>query len=554
MNATVGDGGPVEFDQLQRDRLPESNRELLEILLAQTLVSQDRLRRAIEEGAVIELHPAGEENSRLLVPISATVAINCADAAEALRTVGNLSDSCGVIVVRNALQLAIETRQFLNACFSKLAVGGFLVVIAPHQFLYERKLRLPSLRNPLHRRFYTPNTLLADIEEAVDPCEYRVRFLWENDEGYDYRASLGSEPAGGQDIVVALEKITPPPWRDELEGQESRATSATKPTRYLPIQRNGAVKIRTVSPDPHEIRRIVALKLDHRGDFLMAAEAFKVLRSSFPAADITIVCGSWNRAEAEASGHFDKVVTFDFFPEDDSARLRVPPRQEMVEGFQKQLEGNSFDLAIDFRLFDDTRDLLRVIEARHRAGFDRRDFFPWLSIRLNLPGGAVDDRTEQAVITADNFHTRLAPHRTYEIVADDSSRAFGERALIWGPYSNLKPGVYEFECLIEPLSEESHVRYDIAVDLGRRKLCAGVLSLRRDEHPKFSLQIDESIDLFEFRLYRGGDSFETKPFRFLGLRLVRQGSFRAAHQSEAMALLAHLAALRLRNAFTTEVL
>ena len=43
-----------------------------------------------------------------------------------------------------------------------------MIISTPHQFLYERKLRLPSRRNALHRRFYTPNTLLADVEEAID--------------------------------------------------------------------------------------------------------------------------------------------------------------------------------------------------------------------------------------------------------------------------------------------------------------------------------------------------------------------------------------------------
>lgn len=550
MNTTVlAREGTLELDQPQLDELPASDRGLLEILM-----SQDRVRRAIREGAVVELHPARREESRPLLSIAGTVEINCANAAEALWTVENLSNGYGVLIVRDALQAVVETRQFLSACFSKVALGGYLVVVVPHQFLYERKLRLPSLRNPLHRRFYTPNTLLADIEEAIDPWEYRVRYLGENDEGYDYQAGLGSEPAGGQDIVVALERIDPPSWRGELEGRESWSRSATKPVRYVPIKRGAPVKIRTVAPDPHEIHRIVVLKLDHRGDFVMGTEAFRILRSLFPAAEITMVCGSWNRAEAEACGLFNKIVSFDFFPEDDSARLHTPPRDVLIEGFRKQIAGTSYDLAIDFRLFEDTREVLRVIDARHRAGFDRRDYFPWLSIRLNTPSGTSDDRAEQAVITAEHFYTCFAPHRTYEIFAEESVNSFGDQTLIWGPYSNLRAGVYEFECLIEALTEESRIRYDIAVDSGTRKLCAGSLSLKRGQYPKFSLQIDESFDKFEFRLYSGGQSFETKPFRFLGLRFVRQGVFRAPHQSEAMALLAHLSGLRLRNAFTTAVL
>ena len=37
----------------------------------------------------------------------------------------------------------------------------------------------------------------------------------------------------------------------------------------------------------------------------------------------------------------------------------------------------SYDLAADFRLYDDTRFLLQVVNAGHKAGFDRTDAFPW---------------------------------------------------------------------------------------------------------------------------------------------------------------------------------
>ena len=40
------------------------------------------------------------------------------------------------------------------------------------------------------------------------------------------------------------------------------------------------------------------------------------------------------------------------------------------------------------------------------------------------------------------------------------------------------------------------------------------------------------------------------PFRFLGLRYRRDGAFIGVHQREAMALLAHLVALRLEEPYT----
>ena len=176
-------------------------------------MTEEPLRQALCEGPVIELRASGDETQSSLLPASAVVEINSGDAVQANGAVRQLKGELGVLLIHNALQLLIETREFLGLCFSKLAVGGMLIVTVPHQFLYERKLRLPSRRNPLHRRFYTPNTLLADIEEAIDPCECRVRFLADHDDGYNYRAELNREPDGSQDIVVALERIARPSWR-----------------------------------------------------------------------------------------------------------------------------------------------------------------------------------------------------------------------------------------------------------------------------------------------------------------------------------------------------
>ncbi len=179
------------------------------------ILEQDALRAALTEGPVVELRASGDDRPGALLPYSASVEINSRDAGECQVAVRGLSGELRAIFIRNALQFLTETRQFLGLCFSKLCVGGMMIVVVPHQFLYERKLRLPSRRNPLHRRFYTSNTLLADIEEAIDPCECRVRFVGENDSGYNYRVGLSGDPGGGQDIVVALERIPLPAWRAE---------------------------------------------------------------------------------------------------------------------------------------------------------------------------------------------------------------------------------------------------------------------------------------------------------------------------------------------------
>ncbi len=247
------------------------------------------------------------------------------------------------------------------------------------------------------------------------------------------------------------------------------------------------------------------------------------------------------------------MLPFDFFPEDDSARLETLPRECLAKRFAEQIAGNRYDLAVDLRLYDDTREVLRGIEARNRAGFDRYDSFPWLSIRLNTPSATQDDRAEVAVITANHFQTAIGKHRFFEIRADAPHRPHDRQSLIWGPYQALKPGRYEFECLIEPLGEEFEVPFDIATEWGSRTILAGILPVFRGRYPHVDLIIEEKIPKFEFRII-GAAMFELKPFRFMGVRLVRQSAIRGVHQTEAMTLLAHLVRLRLHNAYTTELL
>jgi hypothetical protein len=379
-----------------------------------------------------------------------------------------------------------------------------------------------------------------------------VRFLADHDEGYDYRAELNREPEGAQDVVVALEKIARPAWRPGLDNDELWVKHPATPVRYLEVDKRLPYPIRTIAPDPRGVSRIVLLKLDHRGDFMMAKDAFKMFRDGFKTAEITLVCGSWNVAEAKGSGLFDGVTPFDFFPEDDSARLATESREVLTRRFAEAFAHESYDLAVDLRLSDDTREVLRAVRARNYAGFDRYDAFPWLSIRMSATSATDDDRAESRVITASSFATSIGRHRSYEIRSEEPLRSDRARSIIWGPYLEMKQGNYQFECLIEPLGEAFEAPFDIVAEEGTRILHAGILPVRADRHPEFYFQADQRRKSFEFRVFSSPE-FELKPFRFLGIRLVHQPIVRGVHQREAMTLLAQLVQLRLRDAYTVEV-
>ena len=118
-----------------------------------------------------------------------------------------------------------------------------------------------------------------------------------------------------------------------------------------------------------EAPAILLLKVDHIGDFVTALEAVTKIRSAWPRASLTLVCASWNKEFAEATGVFDRVLAFDFYPPAHAVgRARSPTLEENLSRFAALALG-AFDLAVDLRHELDTRPLLLRANATYKAGF-----------------------------------------------------------------------------------------------------------------------------------------------------------------------------------------
>jgi len=150
---------------------------------------------------------------------------------------------------------------------------------------------------------------------------------------------------------------------------------------------NIALPARTVG---EPIRRILVVKLDHMGDLLVAFRAFEILRGAWPDAHITLLCGPWNTAFAEASGYFDRIVPHAFF-------AAKAGEQTIGGAFDyagaAAAVGGDFDLTIDLRHDGDTRPLLDLVAARYRAGFFARGMKRPLDLELPI----VEDATDPAL-------------------------------------------------------------------------------------------------------------------------------------------------------------
>lgn len=115
----------------------------------------------------------------------------------------------------HCLEHVKDINQVLKEWYRVVKTDGYLVIITPHQYLYERRINKPSKWNGDHNYFFSPGKLLTHIEEALEPNSYRVRLLEDGDENYNYSVPLSSHPDGQYEITTVLQKIKKPDWNLE---------------------------------------------------------------------------------------------------------------------------------------------------------------------------------------------------------------------------------------------------------------------------------------------------------------------------------------------------
>ena len=331
------------------------------------------------------------------------------------------------------------------------------------------------------------------------------------------------------------------------------------------MRAEGGLLVRDFAPRPAKVTRILVLKLDHHGDFIIGLPALRELRRAFPDASIRMVCGRWNEATARASGLVDDVRCFDYFPERAVDCNGVLPPTDWNQ-FAAATEGQ-FDIAVDLRVDEDSRTLLARVDAEVRCGIGSQAKFPMLDIALpdtsrepvpeagaslrynpESPDGSQILRPEEfqsdMEIKTPSFHeARLAsaarlllrskstflPPGRYNVEFDLSARGF-------------LPGLHGFGVSIEVFAN-SNQRIAAKV-FGRR-------SIRELNRRLATLQFDSSGDptYYDFRLQISGKAL-TGRLRFAGLHLRRLDAhvarFRPSelHVGEKLSLLVGLIRLR----------
>jgi ADP-heptose:LPS heptosyltransferase/GT2 family glycosyltransferase len=129
------------------------------------------------------------------------------------------------------------------------------------------------------------------------------------------------------------------------------------------------------------VRRILALKLDHIGDFISAFPAFRRLKHHFPQAELTVLAAGASGSLVAMEPAIDRYIRFDFFHAVSEHGRREVSKKDLAK-LQEQLAPYRFDLAVDLRRQPDTRPVLQHTGARWLAGFDQKNATRYLDIAV----------------------------------------------------------------------------------------------------------------------------------------------------------------------------
>ncbi|MHB1646865.1 MAG: glycosyltransferase [bacterium] len=130
-----------------------------------------------------------------------------------------------------------------------------------------------------------------------------------------------------------------------------------------------------------QYKKILLIKLDHMGDFILAIPAIMKLKNRYPYSQIDIIAGSWNEPIAKSINIFNNIYKFDYFKKE-SWKLPDYQQSEIKELLEKL---DYYDIGIDLRVGGDTRFLLKEINADLKIGYQSHSKYIDSSIDILLP-------------------------------------------------------------------------------------------------------------------------------------------------------------------------
>jgi SAM-dependent methyltransferase len=194
------------------------------------------------------------------------------------------------VFASHCLEHIEDYKTVLADWYRVLKIGGYLIIAVPHRDLYERKATLPSRFNADHKRFYTPASLLTEIEESLPVGGYRIRSLKDVDTGFNYAILPDQHAQGSYEIELVIQRIAPPVYVDQLRPSLlstewrafyasllCKAVQALKDGRAADVQEIVSFLAKQPLPTFAELKRQIKMMPAHAND--IKTEAIADLKS-----------------------------------------------------------------------------------------------------------------------------------------------------------------------------------------------------------------------------------------------------------------------------------
>ena len=134
-----------------------------------------------------------------------------------------------------------------------------------------------------------------------------------------------------------------------------------------------------------DVRAILAIKLDHIGDFVMAFPALRRLKHQFPTARLCVLGAKASKTLAALEPAIDEFIEFNFFHARSGDSGTLVTEADLL-ALEASLRLFRFDIAVDLRMQGETRHILRYSGATVLAGFEHEGRFPWLDLAVEWEG------------------------------------------------------------------------------------------------------------------------------------------------------------------------
>lgn len=268
-----------------------------------------------------------------------------------------------IVFLREKKYFKLHTIAALRGRLSSPIRPSAVRISVINELVYQEKIAYSDLKNRNNNIYYFNFWLDLERFDGIDG-KFKIEFkifgiFWTFKE---FPVVIKSVPA--DDIYLASDSYICP---SSLSKELNLSNSITEK-----IGRMGSV-VRSVrlSDQIKNIKKILVLRLDQMGDFILTLPAIIRLKEIFGEAQISVMVSPANEELARSLDIFSKIIVVPFSFDQGSNFRKLS--NEAIAYVQNSVSSENFDLAVDFSPMPESRELLKFVAANYKVGFENTE-------------------------------------------------------------------------------------------------------------------------------------------------------------------------------------